>query len=266
MNQTPPEVILANFVFIGFWLVTVLAIMLAGRFVPAMGRFRQRMLSLWKPALLITAVFIVSMGLGGSGWLNPYAIAIFCQTMIGLAIASSIPGFNSLPVGQAIKDRRNIILQIALLLGIALLAAFPALIIGSIGLSIGRQIFGETYNAQQAASTFFPGNKWLVFFSLLGGAGIAEETTYRLICLSLIWKMTHRSWLAIILSALIFGAYHLTPLDGMYRIFWQFPISQFTASTLIGLVWGYLFVKRGYGTTVLGHTLSDWLPLMLFMR
>ena len=156
MNQTPPEVILANFVFIGFWLVTVLAIMLAGRFVSAMGRLRQRMLSHWKPALLITAVFIFSMGLGGSGWLNPYAIAIFCQTMIGLAIASSIPGFNSLPVGQAIKDRRNIILQIALLLGIALLAAFPALIIGSIGLSIGRQIFGETYNAQQAASTFFP--------------------------------------------------------------------------------------------------------------
>jgi hypothetical protein len=36
------------------------------------------------------------------------------------------------------------------------------------------------------------------------------------------------------------------------------------ASTLIGLVWGYLFIKRGYETTVLGHTFSNWLPLMFF--
>jgi hypothetical protein len=50
----------------------------------------------------------------------------------------------------------------------------------------------------------------------------------------------------------------------MYRIFWQFPVSQFLASTLIGAVWGYAFVRRGYETAVLGHTLSDWIPFMLF--
>ena len=224
------------------------------------------MLSKWKPALIITAICVVSLGLGGGGWLNPYAIAVFCQAMVGLAIASTIPGFNTLPVSQAIQERRKIILQIALLLGIALFAVIPALIIGTVGLSIGRQIFGETYNAQQTASTLFNGNKWLIFFSLLGGAGIAEETTYRLVVLSVIWKLTDRSWLAILLSAIIFGAYHLTPLDSFYLTFRQFPISQFTASTLIGLMWGYIFVKRGYETTVLGHALSDWLPLMQFVR
>jgi len=109
-----------------------------------------------------------------------------------------------------------------------------------------------------------PSNKWLTFFLLLSGAGIAEETTYRLLSLSLFWKITKRRWLAVFMSALLFGAYHLSPLNGMYRIFWQFPISQFLASMLIGLVWGWLFVKRGYETAVLGHTLSDWLPLMLF--
>ena len=85
-------------------------------------------------------------------------------------------------------------------------------------------------------------------------------------CLSLIWKVTGKSWLGVLLSSLIFGAYHLTPLTGMYLTFRQFPISQFIASTLIGLVWGFLFIKRGFGTAVLGHTLSDWLPLMLLVR
>ncbi len=50
----------------------------------------------------------------------------------------------------------------------------------------------------------------------------------------------------------------------MYRTFRQFPVSQVLAPTLIGLVWGYLFVKRGYGAAVHAHTLSDWLPLMSF--
>jgi hypothetical protein len=51
----------------------------------------------------------------------------------------------------------------------------------------------------------------------------------------------------------------------MYRTFWHFPISQFIASTLIGLIYGFLFTKRGYETALLGHTLSDWIPLMFFV-
>jgi membrane protease YdiL (CAAX protease family) len=94
---------------------------------------------------------------------------------------------------------------------------------------------------------------------------MAEETPYRLLFLSLIWMLTKRRGLAIFGSALLFGAYHLTPLDGMYQTFLQFPVSQFLASTLIGIVWGYLFVRRGYETTVLAHTLSDWLPMLIFM-
>jgi len=70
--------------------------------------------------------------------------------------------------------------------------------------------------------------------------------------------------LAIAASAVLFGAYHLTPLDGMYRTFWQFPVSQFVASTLMGIVWGIVYVKRGYETAVLAHTLSNWIPFMLF--
>ena len=97
-------------------------------------------------------------------------------------------------------------------------------------------------------------------------AGIAEETTCRLILISLVWWLTRRKWLAVVLSAIVFAVYHLTPLSGGYLAFWQFPISQLVSTILIGLVWGYAFVKRGYETPVLAHTLSDWIPVLLFLE
>jgi membrane protease YdiL (CAAX protease family) len=266
MNQNPPEVVIASLLFIAFWLVIVLVILLVGRYNQGMRGFRGRMISKWKPALVIAALFVISLGLGGRGYLNPYGLAVFCQALIGLTIASDIEGFEPLPVTTAVVQRHRVIRHIALWLAISVLVVVPVILIGSIGLDIGKQVFGEANYTQEASNSITSSvpSKWQVFFLYLGGAGIAEETTYRLVCLTFIWKLTRRKGLAILLSALLFGAYHLTPLSGMYRINWQFPISQFTASTLIGLIWGYLYVKRGFETTVLGHTLSNWLPMMLF--
>jgi membrane protease YdiL (CAAX protease family) len=263
MSDTPPDVAIAAIAFIIFWLVTVLVILIAGRYHPAVRGFRDQMIDQWRPALVIAAIFVLGLGIGGRGFLNPYGIAIFCQALIGLAIANRIEGFEPLPVTDAFVQRRQILRQVVLLVVIAVLVSVPAFLIGTIGLDIGQQVFGET-DYTDAAQNTLPSNKWIVFFTLLAGSGIAEETPYRLVLLSLISKLTRRRWLAITLSALVFGVYHLTPLSGMYRIFWQFPISQFLGSTLIGLVWGYLYIKRGYETTVLGHTLSNWLPLLFF--
>jgi len=263
MQQTAPEVKIAALSFIAFWLIAVLAILLLGQYHPTIRDFRNRMISKWKAALVIAGLFILGTGIGGRGFLNPYAIAVFCQVLIGLTIARSIEGLQPLPVVNAFVERRQILLRVILMIVISILVIVPAFLVGTIGLDIGRHLFGEMNYTSEAANTL-PPNKWLSFFLLLSGAGIAEETPYRLVLLPLIWKVTGRKWLAIVLSALVFGAYHLTPLSSMYRIFWQFPISQFLGSTLIGMIWGYLFVKRGYETTVLGHTLSDWLPLMIF--
>jgi membrane protease YdiL (CAAX protease family) len=132
-----------------------------------------------------------------------------------------------------------------------------------VGLDIGQGLFGET-NYTQEAKGGFPDSKVAAFFMLLGGAGIAEETPFRLVLLTLVWLLTGRRWLAIVVSALLFGGYHLTPLNGMYLTFLQFPVSQFLASSLIGAVWGLVYVRRGYGTVVLAHTLSNWLPFLIF--
>lgn len=261
--NTLPEVKMAALLSIVFWILMVLIILIAGRTLPAVHDFKTRMTGKWKPALAIAVLFVLGMGIAGNGFFNIYAAAIFCQALIGLTLASDIAGYQPLPVVNAFTQRSHILRQVILLVLISILVVLPALLIGTIGLDIGRHLFGEA-NYTQEAVNMLPSNKWLTFFLLLSGAGIAEETIYRLVILSLLWKCTGRKRLAIVLSALIFGAYHLTPLSGMYRVFWQFPISQFLASSLIGILWGYLLTKRGYETAVLGHTLSDWLPLMIF--
>jgi membrane protease YdiL (CAAX protease family) len=213
---------------------------------------------------VIAGLFILGMGFGGRGFLNPSAIAIFCQALIGLAVASSMGGYEPLPVTNAFLQRKQIFQQVMLMVLITIIAGVVSQLVGSVGLTIGQQLFREPYPYGQLVASVSL-NKWLCFFIFFGGGGIGEETPYRLVLLSLIWKVSKRRWLAVVLSALVFAAYHLSPLNSLYRNFWQFPISQFLASVLTGLVWGYVYVKRGYETAVLGHTLADWVPMMLFI-
>ncbi len=263
MENTPTEVIIANLVFSIFWILVVALVLILGRWSPRVRGFRDTMVTQWKSALAIAILFLVGMGLGGRGIFNPYAIAVFCQALLGLAVARGVPGYEPLPVAQAIRQRELALRTVGLLVGIALLMVVPTLVIGSLGLSIGAQVFGETIRTDEAMETI-EATAGSIFFLLLSGAGIAEETTYRLVFLSLFWRLARRRWLAILLSSAMFGAYHLTPLDGLYRTFLQFPASQFLASSLVGGVLGYVYVRRGYETAVLGHTFGDWIPFLLF--
>lgn len=263
MRQTPPEVVLATLGFIAFWVVVVVALLIAGRRWERMRPFSQAMMAQWKPSLAIATLYLIGTVPVGRSVLNPYAVAVFCQAMIGLALARGITGYEPLPVSQAIRRRQRPIRGTVLTLAIAVVAIVPAMLLGGIGTGVGGQLFGEVPRSSEAMG-MLPADKWSVFFLLLSGAGIAEETVYRLVCLSFVWRLTRRPWLAVAASALVFGAYHLSPLSGMYQTFWQYPVSQFLGSTLVGVVWGILYVKRGYETAVLGHTLQDWLPFALF--
>ena len=156
MQQTPPEIAIAALAFIAFWLITVLVILTVGRYHPAIRGFRNQMMVKWKSALVIAGLFVLGMGFGGRGFLNPYAIAVFCQALIGLAIASSIEGYQPLPVTNAFVQRRQILRQVVLLAVISVAVVVPSLLIGTIGLDIGRHLFGETYYTRDAANTLPP--------------------------------------------------------------------------------------------------------------
>lgn len=256
------ETMLAGLAFTIFWPLVIVAILIAGQRWQSARIFKEKMIAQWKPSLAIALVSLISMGLS-TGFLNPFVIAIFCQALIGLAVARSIADFEPLTITRSLFRRERIWRSLALMFLIALGAALVGFLVGVVGAMVTATIFHEIPSTKETTG-ILPFSVWQGFFYFLWGAGISEETTYRLVILSFIWRWTRRSWVAIVLSAIMFSAYHLTPLSGYYRTFWQFPISQLTASALIGLVWGYTYVKRGYETAVLAHTLQDSLPLIAF--
>ncbi len=264
MQNTPPEVIAANIAFIVFWILVTAVVWLVGRRWERTRAFRERMIAQWKPALIITVIYLISNVFSGRSPVNFYAPAIFCQVLIGLAISRSIAGYEPLMVTQSFLQRKRIVRNVVWFIVIGVIAGAVGLLIGSFGIGIAQSIFHET-NRTSAAMQSFSIDKAQAFFLFLWGAGIAEETTYRLVALSFVWAATGRRWLAILVAAILFGAYHLTPLSGNYLTFLKFPVSQFLGSTLIGIIWGWVFIKRGYETTVLAHTLSNWIAVLLFM-
>ncbi len=106
MQDTPTEVVVANLIFILVWLLLVALVFALGRRGRRLRRFCEQMLAQWKPALAIAGIFWAGTFLGGRGLLNPYGIAIFCQALIGLALARDVPGYEPLPVTESISKRQ----------------------------------------------------------------------------------------------------------------------------------------------------------------
>ena len=49
---------------------------------------------------------------------------------------------------------------------------------------------------------------------------------------------------------IIFFTFWSIPLSAMYKVFWQFPKSQFVGTSLAGMIFGYFYMKREYETGV----------------
>jgi hypothetical protein len=52
----------------------------------------------------------------------------------------------------------------------------------------------------------------------------------------------------------------------MYRVYWQYPLTQLTTVFLSGIALGFFYKKRGLETVVLGHTLSDYIGVLLTFK
>jgi hypothetical protein len=263
MEQIPVTTVLISRATALFWVLTWSAILVAGRWQLWARDFREKLLGQWKPALVIALLHWLGAGLGGYDFFQVSSPGIFCQAMIGLALARSIADYEPLPVSQGVVHREKRMERIWLMLVISLTVVAAALFVNGFLWRLLLRLFGESMSNSAGYASFFPENAWQSFLLLLAGAGLAEETTYRLLFLSLFWRLTRRPWMAILRSSLLFGAYHLSPLDAFYRQLWERPLTVFTMSALMGGVMGYVYIKHGCLIAVLGHTLGDWLGLLL---
>lgn len=264
MNATPPLTAVVSITFFVISIVPVAAILVYRGASRALGAARDALLANVRAALVITALYEIASIVRGRP-LDITTFAIFSWVLVGLAVARSIPGFEPLAVTRDVRERRHPSRSVLVMVGLALVLYVVSRVAGSAGMTLGHVIAGETSRTAEVASTF-PTDPVQSFFLLLGGAGIAEESLFRLVVLSFLWRLSGSAPVAVIGAAFTFGAYHLSPLDGLYEQFWSFPISQFLASTFTGIVWGITYVKRGYETCVLGHTLGDWLTILAFAR
>lgn len=269
MQRAPIEVVISFFAFILFWPALVGLVLARPRWWKGVEELGARMLAQRKVTLIIAGIYLLC-GLIGAG-LNVgrslgtvmTAPAVFCQLLIGLALAYGIKGFEPLPVARAVIKRDRPWRAVAVLLLVSVAAGVLGLFVGSIGMGIVQDVVGEVSRTAETAAAL-PFEKWQAFFALLAGAGITEEAVYRLVIVSAVWKVTGKAWLGIVVGAVVFAAYHLTPIDTLYLEFWRYPVSQFVSTFLIGLLWGYLYTRRGFETAVLGHTMSDLIAVLVF--
>jgi membrane protease YdiL (CAAX protease family) len=263
MQQISADMVTIIRVSILFWALLASAVLIVGSWWHRGRAFRDNMLQQWKPSLAIALLYMLSQFIGGTHIFPFYSIAIFCQAVIGLALTRSIVGYEPLLIAQAVYHQKKWIEKLSPFMWGALVIAIAALVINGLIGSILVQLFGETTSNPQGLASFFPRNIWQSFFLMLAGAGIYEETLFRLVCVSFFWRLTHRPWVAIIVSAILFGAYHLSPLDSAYLQYWERPFTIFSLSAIMGVVMGFAYQKYGYETVVLGHTLGNWVSLLL---
>ncbi|MCY9591413.1 CPBP family intramembrane metalloprotease [Paenibacillus chitinolyticus] len=81
-------------------------------------------------------------------------------------------------------------------------------------------------------------------------AGISEEATFRLLGIALFSRLLRFKWLAVLLPSLIWAAGHTAyPIYPVY--------TRLIEVTVLGLVFGYAFLRYGFLTALFAHTAMD---------
>lgn len=65
------------------------------------------------------------------------------------------------------------------------------------------------------------------------------------------------------ISALAFGLYHLSPINGLSAYNWAAPVTAVLTSFGMGLATGLIYRYCGFTLAVLTHAVGDWLMVLL---
>jgi membrane protease YdiL (CAAX protease family) len=228
-----------------------------------------------KIALLVLAGFAVlavlsltSSRASGAGRLGPAGVVLALLLLTGLGTAG-LAAERRLPIDLFPVLRRREIPRILYVLVAALFLAVLenvwSGIWGDIAAGIGRAL-GETPLVDSDAASYFDvGNPLRLFLNFLIGAGLAEEVLFRVGIMTPVWALTGRWGWGLLVSAVIFGLYHISPLSGMAAYNLQAPVTAVLESFGAGLAIGVIYRYRGFMTAVMTHALGNWLVVMILL-
>ncbi len=195
---------------------------------------------------------------------------IIYLVMLVLIIGFGTAGFlaeKGLKVDLLPVIRRRDFKHILYVLAAGFFIAVVVMVIGgglsnNIGEAVGS-LFGEV-SREQSDSGFMPGVGWpSLFLDMLIGAGLFEELLFRAGIMTLVWKLTKGWGWGLVVSAILFGFYHIT-MSSLSGYFLEAPIASVVSSAIMGLVLGSIYRYRGLTMAVLVHALTNFIGLMMF--
>jgi hypothetical protein len=201
-----------------------------------------------------------------------FAIMIFIGMILMKRIGLSTPILDTLTQGGSASDKLRAILPISIVLGVIaslliigldVFAFQPALLN-----ELGNKANGLALTAQPAA--------WKGFLASFYG-GIAEEIQLRLLVMSLIaWLGSFISktsegkpssvvfWIANILAAVLFGLGHLPATANLIPITPLVITRAILLNGVGGVIFGWLYWKRGLESAMIAHFSADIVLHVLF--
>lgn len=224
------------------------------------------------PSVLIAALITIGLsvlrglsGSTGSGslvWFSLYLLLAAFLGSVGLAAEGSLP-VDLFPEFRQRKLRRIVYAVVAafflVLLSFLWEELFSSLIADPIGLALGE----TQATAQETASGFEGRGPLDLLVNMLVGAGFFEELLFRVGIMTTVWWATRRWGWGLLVSALLFGLYHISPFSGQSAINLQTaPVIAVLSSFGMGLANGFIYRHRGFLAAVLAHGMGNWLVLI----
>ncbi|MBN2045633.1 MAG: CPBP family intramembrane metalloprotease [Anaerolineales bacterium] len=194
-------------------------------------------------------------------WFFVYLILLVGLGSAGLAAERSLEA-DLFPVLRSLEFRWIIYVLVA-----ALFLTFTQLFVDNLFDDLFTRIglaFGDSHvDPGSAAREFEARSPLVLLLKMLIGAGIFEELLFRVGIMTLVWSLTRRWKLGLLVSAVLFGFYHITPFSGM-ETYLAAPVSAVLSSFTVGLFTGLVYRYRGFTAVVLMHSLGNWVMIMLF--
>lgn len=217
---------------------------------------------------LLTLLSYSSSDAADDAALGPVGALVAMLLLIGLG-TTGLAAERRLPIDLfpllRRRQARRILYVLASAFFLALVVQMWGGIWGELAAGLGRMA-GETPPAQtEAAAQFDASHPLILLLNFLIGAGLFEELLFRVGIMTPIWAWTGRWGWGLLVSALAFGLYHISPLSGMAAHNLQAPVTAVAQSFGAGLAMGLIYRYRGFTTAVMVHALGNWLVVMILL-